>query len=202
MEPKKLSKKFWKQKAGAVGIGTLIVFIAMILVAAVAAVVLIRTSGVLEQKAYEVGSSATAEASNKMKITSLVGTDGSGGEIGELILTILPSGGSAPIDLNKVKMTYQSADVYVSGIQYSATTDSTAKNFTITSLQGDGDQVLESVENDILELHYQMGDGTAQQNLTADTTFTITLIPMEGAPAELTVTTPASIQDTYVPLYP
>ncbi len=201
MKTKGQSSKFWKHKAGAVGIGTLIVFIAMILVAAVAAVVLIRTSGVLEQRAYEVGTSATSEASNKIKLTSVIGlTDGT--NVTELIVTIVPAGGSDPIDLQKTKMFFMDATTYVSGIEYNNSAAATDKAFTLTSLQGDADAVLEVTENDIVELHYQLGDGSVRYEIPEDTTFSISLVPMKGAPTELTITTPASLDDTYVALYP
>jgi len=199
---KKLSREFWKQKAGAIGIGTLIVFIAMILVAAVAAVVLIRTSGVLEQKAYQVGMASTAEASNIIKITSVVGHVTSQ-SVDYLMLTVVPSAGSEPIDLSNCIMTFQKGDTYISGIFYNSSMDSTSeKSFNRTVLQGDSDAVLETTENDIYQINYYLGDGSSTTTIAENTEFTITITPMQGAPAKLTITTPASMDNTYEELYP
>ena len=195
------STKLWSQKAGAVGIGTLIVFIAMILVAAVAAVVLIRTSGVLEQKAYEVGMASTAEAANRIKITSVM-AHVTAQEVDVIMLTILPSAGAEPIDLSNCIMTYQTGSEYLSGITYNATMVATDRSFNRTVLQGDDDAVLENTENDIYQVNYYIGDGTNRSTLPENTEFSLTITPMAGAPAMLTITTPASMDNTYEVLYP
>jgi len=66
----------WKtlnhKKRGVMGIGTLIIFIAMILVAAVAAAVIISTSNVLQQRSLLVGQEARKSITNAIQVISIM----------------------------------------------------------------------------------------------------------------------------------
>ena len=91
-----------------VGIGTLIVFIAMILVAAVAASVLIKTGETLQQRANKVGLQTTREVSSGLVITDVTGyTNADKTYITHLALTVRPRAGSQDVDLRNTVLYIQ-----------------------------------------------------------------------------------------------
>ena len=63
------------------GIGTLIIFIALLLVAAIAAGVLIQSSGSLQEKALTTGDQAEGQIATNVRIVEVSATDGRDGEI-------------------------------------------------------------------------------------------------------------------------
>ncbi|WP_269799187.1 archaellin/type IV pilin N-terminal domain-containing protein [Halorubrum aethiopicum] len=91
------------EERGQVGIGTLIVFIAMVLVAAIAAGVLINTAGFLQSQAEATGQESTDLVSERIDVTSEVGIVGSeaNGELSEIRLSVSGAPGADQIDLTE-----------------------------------------------------------------------------------------------------
>ena len=90
---------------GQVGIGTLIVFIAMVLVAAIAASVLLSTAGFLQSKAEQTGEESTRRVTDRITVISGMGNvtfDSSEGqyEVTHVNLTVMKSPGAGDVNLS------------------------------------------------------------------------------------------------------
>lgn len=88
---------FKSGKKAEMGVGTLIVFIAFILVAAIAAGVLIQTAISLQQRALAVGDEAERNVATHIELLEITATDGMDGNLDNFTTTIRLSAGSDPI---------------------------------------------------------------------------------------------------------
>ena len=96
---------------GQVGIGTLIVFIAMVLVAAIAAGVLVNTAGFLQATAEDAGQESVDKVTNRLDVVSqhgLVNDTGDGKAVDSLNLTVRLAAGSGAVSLEDTTIKYVS----------------------------------------------------------------------------------------------
>ncbi|MCE8425500.1 MAG: flagellin [Candidatus Methanoperedens sp.] len=130
----KANEKFISDVHAQAGIGTLIIFIAMVLVAAVAAAVLISTQGLLQQKAQKTGTETIAEVSSNLKIISIVGDRGTAlnNYFTNVNITMETAAGAGRIDLSQIKLVLTNSTARVENISYSNGTP-TSTTFTVTA---------------------------------------------------------------------
>ena len=148
---KRLSALIKKENDASVGIGTMIVFIAMILVAAIAASVLINTSNALQSQAKKTGTDTIKEVSVGVKILDICGQYGTRvvnetnySRIHNLTITITPRAGSKIIDLSTTLLFITNGDS-----EYVLKTNSTLPVFANNSRS-------DSVFNKVPESHPEL----------------------------------------------
>ena len=108
---KNLIKTLRNKDFGSIGIGAMIVFIAMVLVAGVAASVLIQTSMKLESQALATGRETTDEVSGGIEVYDVLGySSGYSMDISKLAIGVRPRAGSNGIDLSQSFLELSDAD--------------------------------------------------------------------------------------------
>jgi archaeal flagellin FlaB len=187
-----------------VGIGTMIVFIATILVAAIAAGVLIDTSQKLQDKSTRTGNEATNNVGTSLVVESAVGSrNGNTGALEQLDVYVQLAPGASPVDLATLILQYNDGDaliVYKHGTVISAT------NFTATWIRDDDGGGVDNVMNqgDYVRLTIGDNDGTPAHDiaLAENVHVDINLVPSTGNQISFGFKTPASFaQDTRVELF-
>jgi flagellin FlaB len=181
-----------------VGIGTLIIFIAMVLVAAVAAAVLIQTSGILQQKAQQTGKEAASEVTSNLNIISVIGNKGTS-KIDNFTIAVQLSAGGQNIDFKSVVMKYidnRTADTMSYATADLSSLTNTSFNFTEERPIGAANQVLQVGELGIITIEPTNGLDLREKGL-------IEIVPESGTMVMKEVLAPATWgTKTYIQLFP
>jgi flagellin FlaB len=172
-----INTMFNEDNRGQVGIGTLIVFIAMVLVAAIAAGVLINTAGLLQAQAQQTGEETTAEVSDVIQIQEVVGSDdgspGFGttatenGRINLLNVSVRLASGSDPINMSQTSYTISSPRGSATVINGNENSNDNIQHTGIQSLNGsnDDESVLKEQEDLLLvQINLEGQDGIESLN--------------------------------------
>ena len=205
-----------RKNVGAIGIGAMIVFIAMVLVAGIAASVLIQTSTKLETQALATGSETTEEVSGGIAVDDITGHVDT--DIDMLAITVRVRAGSPDIDLNhtiielsngskKVILSYDYTDAH----HFNDSVDSDADLFgtgNISDLTNEefGIIVLNDPDSSLSRFNPVINEGDkVVLTVDADACFNKIgertdvlgmVIPEIGSPGMISFTTPSSYPDT------
>lgn len=168
------------------GIGTLIIFIAMLLVAAIAAGVLIQTTNSLQNKALTVGVQSQNQISNHIDVMKITGMDGTDGIIDNITVMIRLAAGSDSIFLNEtiisVDTPAQSISITRADVLVTYLSNSTASDYLKLG--------------DLVQLTFIPGSLTRGQKIK------VSLIPKIGIPTTIEFNMPDIISDYRISLYP
>jgi flagellin FlaB len=169
------------RERGQVGIGTLIVFIALVLVAAIAA-------GFLQNQAESTGQESTNQVTNGLNVVAASGeVAGGGSSVEHANITVALSPGADPVDLTDVTLEYLGTSASTNTI---STTDTDA--VYAQGLNGDSNAVLtNSTERAAINLDLSEVDS----DLSAGDEAEVKLITDSGAQAVTVLSVPDPIGD-------
>lgn len=207
----KANQKFLiDNERGDIGVGTLIIFIAMVLVAAVAATVLIYTTGALQQKATKTSKEATQQISSNIIVDKVIGnrTDGTGSvneSIQSLLVRMRTDVGTTSVDLRQVIVSVMDKDNRFD-LKYVTVANGSVNAYSAVAVRDEDGSFTSTApvlnSGDLVEMTV---NSTAIAPITLPTrkTFWLALNQELGQAVNLEITTPNSFGVyRYVMLYP
>ncbi|QLG28466.1 flagellin [Halorarum halophilum] len=185
-----------EEERGQVGIGTLIVFIAMVLVAAIAAGVLINTAGFLQSKAQATGEQSSAQVSDRLQAVSTTG-EVSGDQVVKVNVIVSQAPGAGEIDLRNVSVNWIGPDgtytIVHDKVDDSATSADSKFNVTEVKDADNSASVLNDAD-DRLRMTFDLNSGDNKPDvLDEGESVTIKINTMSGSTTAIRFTVPESL---------
>ncbi len=213
-----MAKAHWKfgyrkDRKAEMGIGTMIIFIAMVIVAAVAATLLISTASWVQQQAQETGRLAIADVSTGFKVVNIQGdrTEAGLGQVSSPTIQVIEiklelESGSPAINLSQVIIEITDgttdADLNFSSAPSIDTMGDNSTQFIVEELR-DPDGTY-SADSPIVSsgglIKVLIDGGSVGLDLSTQAHLYIKIIPKHGVPTYEVLETPSVYVDRYIQL--
>jgi flagellin FlaB len=181
---------------GESGIGTLIIFIAVVLVAAIAASVLLGTAGSLQQKALTTGKQTQQEVASGIQVISVSATDGQDGSVDNFEVLVKLSAGSDPLALNDTMINFDTKNTSQQ-LTFNASASSSSI-FNATWVKTGPDYILNYLTvGDMVKLRF-----SSTNNISQSQTVKLKIIPKRGVIVPVEFVTPDVMSTQRISLYP
>lgn len=185
---------------GQVGIGTLVVFLSMVLVASIAAGVLINTAGLLQGQAAATGAESSDGGAERLLVIGQTGEQIRDGTVGVVNLTVTTGPGADPIDLRDTTVSWVGPNGAYNVINHAAEGAGDGPAYHATALSDpDGSAPVVNEAEDRLQLTFDLGgeDFSAVDafgtELRGGDMVKVTLVTGEGATTTTRLAVPASL---------
>ena len=190
----------FRGRKGEMGIGTLVLFIAMILVAAIAAGVLIQTATNLQSRALETGKRSTRQVSTAVSTVLLYGEDGQDGSIENLRQNVRLASGSESIKFEDAVISVDANNIS-SDLNYNGSSNcegASGNGFRISYLKNGTNHKDGYLEvGDVVQLCFD-----TPREVVEDELVRVSFVPKVGNVMTVRVTTPPVINTKRVFLFP
>ena len=192
-------------RKGMMGIGALVIFIAIILIAAVAAGVLITTGGSLQQKALLTGTQTEEGIASGIEAVTLVGSDArteTPHEIGDFKILVRLQAGSSGLNFNNTIVTVDTEQgtytfTYNETVSTDSTSSSTSQYLIYYVLRGNNYQEGYLSRGDNAKIIFQLDPEIKENEFVR-----IKIIPRLGQYTQIEFTTPDSMTQQSLTLWP
>jgi len=184
---------------GAMGISGLIIFLAIVLVAAVATAVIIGAGSALQQEAIFKADLVEDSVGAAFSIMHVMGTDGSDGDIEDFIILAKLQPGSDPIHFNYTIL-HATTSIWAQEMEYNSSGTSAVGSiqYWIEWLKTGPDYQIDYLNRgDIVKIRFH-----ADTSINSGKQIKLKITPKNGFISIIEFTTPMSIRETKVNLYP
>lgn len=195
-----------RNRKAEMGVGTLIIFIAMLLVAAVAAGVLIQTAASLQSKSLDVGRQSQEKITTDIDVVQVFANGTSDGFINgstdAITLVARLGSGSNPVKLSDllIKFDTDGGGQTLTPTQPEGNSTPLETTYGVTYIiNGTNNQVGYLVEGDLVSVSFIVASGT---DVAESESTTVRLIAKNGAVKPVAVTTPAAMVEATTYLFP